>query len=228
MNYATKPNRREIILGGIYLIINIFALPVLIPAIHTLLGAPLRAGQLNFIFFCINFAAVALIFRKFLAASVRDAMEVPFSTIWYGILGYLGSLTLGEIVAMICMALYPGFTNVNDGSIAVMLRQDFILMALGTVLLVPAAEEVLYRGLIFRSLYDRSPLAAYLVSMTIFAAIHVTGYVGQYDPALLLLCFLQYLPAGYCLAFVYRRSGTIAAPIFMHILTNIAAVSALR
>ena len=215
-------------MGGIYLAINIFVLPGLFSFLHSLLGAPLTAGQLNFLYFCVNFLAVAVIFRKYLTASGRDALKVPFQTIWYSILGYLGNRFLGELVSVFCMNLYPGFANVNDGSIAVMVQQDFLLMAIGTMFLVPVAEEVLFRGLIFRGLYDRSPLAAYLVSIVLFAAMHITGYIGLYEPKLLLLCFLQYLPAGYCLAFAYRHSGTIAAPIFMHMMTNIAAVSAMR
>lgn len=228
MIFSTKPNRRETLLGGIYLALNIFVLPGLITYVHSLLGAPLRAGQLNFIFFCMNFLAVIVIFRKFLAASLRDALKVPLATLWYSILAYLGNQTLGEIIAVLCWRVYPGFANVNDGSIAVMLQQDFLLMAAGTMFLVPVAEEVLYRGLLFRGLYDRSPLAAYLVSTVVFAVIHVMGYLGQYEPVHLLLCFIQYLPAGYCLAFAYRYSGSIVAPIFVHIMTNIAAVSAMR
>ena len=228
MIFSTKPSRREALLGGIYLAVNILVLPRLFPLVHNLLGAPLGAAQLNFIFFCVNFLAVIVIFRKFLAASTRDALKVPFPTIWYAILGFFGNRILGEFVTIFCISVYPDFANVNDGSIAVMVQQDFLMMALGTVLLVPLAEEVLYRGLLFRGLFDRSPLAAYLVSTLLFAAIHVTGYIGQYEPVLLLLCFLQYLPAGYCLAFAYHRSGTIAAPIFMHMMTNISAISAMR
>ena len=36
----------------------------------------------------------------------------------------------------------------------------------------------------------------------------------------LLLCFIQYLPAGYCLCFAYRRSGTIISPIIVHAVVN--------
>lgn len=228
MIFSTKPNRREIIWGSVYLAVNVLVLPVLLTALHMLLGSPLSDAQLNFVFFCINFLAVTAIFRKYLTESLRDSLEVPFAVLWCGFLGYAGNLALGQIVSSFCMSLYPGFSNVNDGSFALMVHEDPMLMFIGACLLVPVAEEVLYRGLIFRSLYDRSPLAAYLISMTLFAAVHVVGYVGSFQPLHLLLCFIQYLPAGYCLAFAYRRGGTIAAPIFMHILTNIAAVSAMR
>jgi membrane protease YdiL (CAAX protease family) len=64
--------------------------------------------------------------------------------------------------------------------------------------------------------------------MALFSLIHITGYIGCYPPKTLVLCFLQYLPAAYCLNFAYRRSGTIAAPILTHMLVNLAALSAMR
>ncbi len=228
MIFSTKPSRREITWGGAYLACSLFLLPTLLNGIHILLGAPLRAGQLNFLYFCINFAAVAAIFRSYLGASLRDAWKRPIAAVWYAVLAYLGNHLLSNLVLIFCYRAYPGFSNVNDSSFAAMAQQDYALMVFGACLLVPVAEEVLYRGLMFRSIFDRSPLAAYVISMTAFAAIHVVGYVGRYEPLLLLLCFLQYLPAGYCLAFAYHRSGTIAAPILMHILTNIAAMSTMR
>lgn len=228
MIFSTKPNRREILLGSIYLFFNILILPTLLNVVHILLGSPLTDGQLNFVFFALNLLAVGLIFRNYLAASARDALVDPLRSLWYGVLGFLGNMTLTPIVSIICLRIYPEFVSVNDLGIAVLLKEDYVLMAIGTILLAPVAEEVLHRGLVFRSLYDKSPFAAYLVSMVLFSSIHVLGYVGQYEPVLLLLCFLQYLPAAYCLAFSYRYGGTIAAPIIMHILTNAVAIFTMR
>ena len=102
------------------------------------------------------------------------------------------------------------------------------LMFLGAVVLAPVTEELLFRGLIFRGLYDRSPLAAHLVSMGLFSLIHVSGYVGMYDAKLLFFCFLQYLAPAYCLNFAYRQSGSIISPILMHMATNLVAFLAMR
>ena len=109
-----------------------------------------------------------------------------------------------------------------------LLKENFYLMAAGVVILVPVAEETFYRGLIFGGLYSRSKATAYVVSSLLFSAIHVLGYIGSYEPVHLLLCFLQYLPAAYCLNFAYRYGGTILAPIFMHMLTNLFAISIMR
>ena len=228
MIFATKPSRRETIGGGIYLILYIAVLPWLIPMITHAFAPGLDAAQSNFVYFCVNFAATTVIFRKYLLRSLKDALRIPSRTLWYALLGYMGNQVLSTMAAMAILNLYPDFINVNDSSINTLVLQNRQLMAIGAVFLAPVAEELLFRGLIFRGLYDRSPVAAHLVSILLFSAIHVSGYFGLYEPRLLLLCFIQYLPAAYCLNFAYRYSGTIAAPILMHMLTNLAALSAMR
>ena len=228
MIFSTKPNRNETLFGGIYLAFMLIFLPLLLKVFNSMLENPLSAGKLNFIYYFINFALIVPVFGKFLLQSLKDALRVPFPTIWLALLGYMGNLALSEILAFFLMILVPDFANINDLNVALMLQEEFSLLAIGTVVLVPVVEETLFRGMIFRNLYDRSPAGAYLISMVAFAAIHVTGYVGSVEPVYILLSFLQYLPAGYCLCFAYRRSGTIISPILMHMIVNAVAVYSMR
>ena len=228
MRFSTKPSRRELLLGCIYLTLYLTVLPWLIPLLVHLLLSQLNTAQINFIFFAVNFSAMAVILHRFIRRSLEDALKSPGPTLWYAILGYLGTQTLGSIAAQFLLHLEPEFANINDMAIRAMVAENFLLMGLGIVVLGPITEELLFRGLIFRGLYDRSPLAAHLTSMALFSLIHITGYIGFYPPKLLFLCFLQYLPAAYCLNFAYRRSGNIAASILTHMLVNLAALSALR
>ena len=215
-NPLTKPELRR---GLIYMALSL----VFLPTALTLL--PLRDGQLNFLYYCVNFAAVVLILRRFLGRNLKVALDRLFPTLYYGALAYLGYETLSRIFAAAVVTLFPDFSNVNDQSVYAMLAEDALLMTIGITILVPVAEECFFRGLIFRGLYDRSPILAYLISMTAFAAIHVVGYIGAIEPVRLLLCFLQYLPAGYCLCFAYRYSGTIFSPILVHSLVNMMGIT---
>ena len=228
MRFATKPSRRETLWGGIYLILYIAVLPVAVPLALMLLAPQMDTAQINFVFLGLNFAATTVIFRKYLLQSLADALRAPSMTLWYAILGYLGSIVLSNVVMTFILGMYPEFISVNDASISAMAVENRPLMFIGGVLLAPVTEELLFRGLIFRGLYDRSPLAAHALTMVLFALIHVTGYLGMYDMKLLFFCFLQYLPAAYCLNFAYRYSGSIAAPILMHMITNLMAFSAMR
>ena len=86
----------------------------------------------------------------------------------------------------------------------------------------------MYRGLIFRNLYGKSRWAAYIVSILAFAVIHIIGYIGRYSALELLMAFLQYLPAGLCLAWAYTKADTIFAPILIHAAINFLSIHALR
>ena len=210
--------------GFIYMAISLIALPWLLSECNAFLAAPLSQGKVNFIYYFLNFAVMVWLCRKFLGQSLKYALKIPFPVIWYGILGYLGSKALGELVGILTMLIYPSFSNVNDATITTMLQEDAQLIILGTVLLVPVVEELFFRGLIFRNLHGKNQVAAYLVSMVLFSLLHVVGYIGAYSPLHLLMCFLQYLPASFCLCWCYCQTGTIITPIIMHALTNAMSV----
>ena len=213
-------SRTESVIGFIYLAFQLTALQFL--------GNPLSVTGLNIAFFFINFLCVVGILHKFLIRSAKQALAAPFLCLRAAAVGlalyWLGSMAFGTLTAF----LYPDFFNVNDSSIQQMTQQNYTLMAIGTVFLVPITEELLYRGLIFSNLYNRSPWLAYLVSSVVFSALHVVGYIGQYEPVHLLLCFLQYIPAALSLGWTYVRADSIWAPILLHFTVNQIAILSTR
>lgn len=177
-------------------------------------------AYLDFSYFLINFVAVFLIFRTFLWQNLQHTLKHMGATLTCAGIGYVVYWVTNFVISWAIVSLFPDFFNVNDASIAVTSQNHFWLMAAGTILLVPLAEEVLFRGLIFGSLHSRNRLLAYAISTVFFAFIHVMGYIGYYDIWMLLLCFVQYLPAGIALAWAYERSGSIYAPILIHTAVN--------
>ena len=93
------------------------------------------------------------------------------------------------------------------------------------VLAVTALTAGLYSGITVAII---SPILAYLLSMSIFSAIHVAGYVGMTDWLTLLLCFFQYLPASFALAWSYHRSGSIFTSVLTHTVVNLIGKLAMR
>ena len=67
-----------------------------------------------------------------------------------------------------------------------------------------------------------------MVSICVFSLIHIVGFIGRYSPLELVLSFLQYVPAGLCLAWSYQRSGTVFAPILIHAMVNAYGICNLR
>jgi membrane protease YdiL (CAAX protease family) len=87
------------------------------------------------------------------------------------------------------------------------------LFAPWTVVLGPVAEEVFFRYYLFRFLGQQvGPGFGYAVSSVTFALIHF------HPPALPL-----YLFYGVLLAWVYRRTGRLLAPILTHMVINLVS-----
>ena len=210
----------ETVFGFIYFLLQLIVIPGILLAINMMLPNPMSEAVVNFLFFAANFLVVLLLFRKFLGKNLQSVREYPWYVLRCAGIGLLIYMAGNGIFSVLVTALYPDFANINDAAIMEMVQDNFGLMTLGTVVFVPLAEECFYRGLIFRGLYDRSPLLAYIVSLTVFSLAHVVGYVTMADFGTLILCFFQYLPAGFALAWCYRRSGCIFAPILVHMAVN--------
>ncbi len=222
------PNTTETLAGFIYLAIQLLTLQPILVLVNFLLPVPMSDVMVNFVYFCINFLCVAIIFHRFLIRSGKIAITQPFRCLRAAFLGIIAYWGGNILVSMIIFKVYPDFINVNDSAISQMTQENISLMTFGTVFLAPITEEVLYRGLIFGKLYNRSRVAAYLVSTVAFAALHVIGYIGLYAPLHLALCLLQYIPAGLCLGWAYAKADSIWAPILIHITINQIAMLSMR
>ena len=222
---STPLRKPEIIFGSIYGLVQFLLLPEIAFLLHNIFHMPMWILQAAV--FGVNFLCTILIFRHFLLASCKTALSTPLKTAGFTALGlvlyYIGSFT----VSILILYLQPDYLNLNDAGISSLAQDGGLWIAAGTVLLVPVAEECLFRGLLFRGIYDRSPVAAWIVSAGCFSAVHILGYVGVYDSLALVLAFLQYLPAGLTLSYAYRASGTILTPILMHTVINLIGISIL-
>lgn len=225
---SAAPNKQETICGWVYLAFQLFALPAVLSWFNARLQHPMKDAEVNFLFFCINFIAVLLIFHDYLSRSASQVFQHPIRFFEAVVLGFVAYYLCAWCMEFVFSWLFPGFSNANDEAIAALSSGNFFLMAIGTVILVPLAEECFFRGLIFRNLWGYSRVAAYLVSMAAFAFLHIIGYIQSYTPLELILCFLQYLPAGLCLAWSYTKSDTIFAPIVVHALINAVGIYRLR
>jgi membrane protease YdiL (CAAX protease family) len=77
------------------------------------------------------------------------------------------------------------------------------------------AEEILFRGVVYPSLRRHIPmLAAMIASGSLFALIH-GNWLGVLPITLL----------GVLLAYLYERTGSLLAPIAVHIFHNIFLIS---
>ena len=220
--------RQEKAIGTLWLVFETLFFATLLQILNRLLPAPLPQSEVNFIFFSANFIAVVLIFRRYLWTQLQQIPGVIEKVLLAAAQGYLAYWLLNLLLAQVLFALNPDHFSINDVTIQNLVEEDYFLMFLGSVVLVPITEETLFRGLVFRGLYDRSPVLAWVLSVMLFSAVHVIGYIGAYPIETILLCFAQYIPAGVCLAGAYRLSGSLLSPILIHALVNFVGMMSLR
>ena len=225
---SVTPTKKELLWGAIYLILEMTVLPVLILYASQALGVSLSASKLNVIFFVISFGITTLIFRHFIKRTLLDAIRQLPRILWGAIRGFLLYWAGNLLVTMVIYRLNPDFVNINDASIGMMMESDFLPLAICTIFLVPVTEELLFRGVLFAGLYNRSRILAFLVSAAVFSAIHVVGYIPDYSWDILLLCFVQYIPPSIALGWAYANSGNILSPLLMHIVINAIGIFAMR
>ena len=223
MTLTVSLRKYEKELGIIYLLIQQFLLPQAIGMLSLWLDYPV--WLLNFLYFCMNFLAVCVIFHRFLIDSFQILLEYPWRVLRCAGQGLLMYFVGAFLISMLILSIKPDFANINDQNILEMVAESKGLLFFATMLLVPVAEETLFRGLLFGWLFPKNKVLAYAVSVITFSVVHMLTYVFTEDPLTILLCLLQYLPAGFAMCFAYHKSDTIWTPIMMHIVINFIGLS---
>lgn len=100
-----------------------------------------------------------------------------------------------------------------------------VLFALFAVIVAPVAEELVFRGLLYRSIRDRLGVwPGAIISGIAFGLIHFTATGTLLDRLSLQLTMMV---TGVGLALIYERRGTIVADIAGHAAFNLLAVIAI-
>ncbi len=222
------PNRKEASWGWRYLAFEIVFLGYFLSIAIHFFKLPWDSSELNLVYFFLNFAAALFIFRHFVRGSVMTAAKRIPAILITAVAGFFVYYVLSTAVTIFIVAIDPNFYNVNNQNLSAISQKYYWVTAVCTVVLVPITEELLHRGAIFGSLYVKNRTAAYIVSTLVFALVHITAYIGYFEPKTLLLCYLQYIPAGLCLAAAYDVTGCIATPILIHAAINAVGILAMR
>ena len=198
-------NQTERVAGTIFFIVYLLVLPLLanklFGIVEVLLDTKISDSLANIIYYYVLFAIVLLLFHSFLA----------HTTLFY----------------RVANVLFNSRTNLNDMTIAASINAAPRLTALIIVFLAPFVEEVLFRGLVFGCLKEKSRVAAYVISCVLFAFMHVwTFALSSWDWSYLIL-MLQYLVPGLVFAWAFDHSGTLWTSILLHATVNALALWAI-
>ena len=153
--------------------------------------------------------ALALLFRR--PGHVVRVMGLAGPLAWRPILGLFALLMIGDQILQLVF-LGSGTDEPGGGLSGGDSGWWGLVFALvSACLLAPVAEEVLYRGVLFRSCRNRlGVIPAAAVSAAVFAVLHFYDGYGLASVAVF----------GLACAFLYSGSGSLAAAIALHMLYN--------
>jgi membrane protease YdiL (CAAX protease family) len=125
-------------------------------------------------------------------------------------LSIAAGLLLGTLAAVANLLTMLAGSGSGSGAVASGINPGAVALVLHVALLAPIAEEVAFRGLIYRHLRRALvPWAAMVLSAAIFSVMH--GSFGQSVWAFLL---------GWVAAFAYEQTRSIVTPVLIHGLFN--------
>lgn len=209
---------------AVYLLVLPFAAAPLFDLAELLLGVRLSDAVETLIYHYILVAVTVVIFHGFLARTSRrllDNLSGAAKTVLAGLVALYG---LNELAYRLIHTAVGGRTNLNDTTISAQIGGAPHMTLVIVVLLAPFVEEVLFRGLVFGNLKDRSRAGAYLVSCLLFALLHVWQFAVASRDITYFLLMVQYLIPGLVLAWAYEHSGTLWASVALHAAANALSI----
>lgn len=172
------------------------------------------------------FAVTAILFHHLLGRTTRRLLDHPSLALKTAAAGVVAHYGLLELAARLGRVFTDRAGNLNDSAISARTGSAPHMTLLIVIFLAPFVEEVLFRGLVFGGLKERSRPLAYAASCALFALLHVWQFaVANRDPAYFAL-MVQYLIPGLVLAWAYDHAGTLWASIALHAGVNALAVLA--
>ena len=210
--------------GTVLLALYLLVLPAvrdpLFDLVERLTGASLSPSLRSAVYYYALFAAVVVIFRRFLCRTSRnftDNLGVACEAALTGLVALYG---LNELVFRLGRVLVGGLTNLNDGLIAAPVPDAPRTTFLIAVVIFPIVEETLFRGLVFSGLKGKSRWIAYAAGCCLFALSHVWQLASSGLSPLGLARLAQYLVPGAVLCRTYERSGSLWSAVAVHAAAN--------
>lgn len=231
---TTKLSRRQIILGFFFLLpCYLFVVPYLVRfsilyycSLFSIVPNVYYNIVLNVVSTIICLLLVYYVLKDYIYQNIISFKERWLShVIWTFSIGVILFYTLSIISNMILRFFLPdpNIMSSNQQLINQMLSSETIFMLILTVILAPVLEELLFRGIIFTSLYEKNPWLAHFVSAFLFGFLHVYSAVFSGNLTQLLYV-ITYGSMGLAFSIAYEKRDTICVPILLHMTNNLIAV----
>lgn len=182
------------------------------------------------------FLMCLVLFRKFLFESAKALVKSKMGNglMWAGIgviMSYAFQFLIAVVFAVTFVLLEWDYTQLqltysNQGIINYYANQNAFVVALCAVVLAPIAEELVFRGGVFRVLRRWNTALAMIGSAAAFAFVHIIVALSNENKMGVIFAFCVYWAAGMAHAVLYEKKKNIILNIFMHTVINL--IGALR
>ena len=220
MDFYTPITKKESAFGIAYIFFHTLILPFLIGLAAMYAGFDLSDARFDLVYYIISAALTVIFMRSFIrenyAALVEDPLNALGVTLRAFAFYYLSVIVLSLLLGGLVEDAGP-----NQEALEAIYAIDPVGSIITGVLLAPVAEELMFRGALFGTLRRRSRLAAYAVTVFLFAFYHLwDSFLFDFSPELF-VHLVFYMAPGAALCYAYESSGTIYAPLILHMVINL-------
>lgn len=215
-----KNNNIAILL--VYFLGYIFVFPPILVFISMALGLDTATLAVpSFLQFIYYFGILALIVYLFKSVFIKEKLTkslgkflkkdiLPVVLLMYG---------LNFVVSILLALLQIQGTSDNQQTVDMTFQLMPVVTTFTVLVFAPIVEEVVFRGVIYSSIRQKSSfLVASLVSSILFALLHFSGSMTDIP------YLLVYGTLGWIMCYSYNKSKTIYAPIAVHFINNFIAI----
>jgi uncharacterized protein len=227
-----KPPRKKwsIALGLLLYLVAQFCVSLFLPSILLALGVITSSDELStttgsitagtfWVLNVANIVSIALIIAVVLGFYKEGFSSLGFTTkklpkaLLYGVVGFVVAFILAGIVSYPIQQQFGVDQTQEALSQSATVPGLLPIVFLSGVIIAPIAEEVVFRGYLYKAFRDRfKPSYAIVLSAALFSVIHLE-----------LLAAAPLFIIGVVLAYVYEKTGNLMAPITLHVLNNAVA-----
>ncbi len=208
--------RAEFGRGWVFFALYVMVFPRLMGMVQMAAGEswPFLPAEAGLLYYLLVVTLVFLVFWSFLKNAFYLLLDyLPENLFAFGT-GLIGAGVLHLLVMLIPLPVADPFNEIYADQFAYAPQATVLIL----VVLMPIAEEVLFRGLMFGSLRKYSRPLGYVVTVLLYALFRAQEYAftpGAIDLRYLLLT-IQYLPMSLALTWSYDNGGSVWSPVVLH------------
>ena len=140
--------------------------------------------------------------------------------------GYGLICVVSTVTSILVELVQSGGESANQAGIETIMTVCPVPMILAVVVCAPIVEELIFRGIIFRSFRKINVYLALFVSSFTFGFIHISSYVLSGDMSQWIQ-MLPYMAMGFVFGLAYEKTKSISIPMYLHFINNLISVIAI-